>query len=184
MKITKDLKLFIKQIKNHYSKKYEQIVAYLLSNESEIEEHKSNIELLLNNERYYYDEIEAIKVDLDLQQAEEEYNAKVHAYATEDYIMEYIEEQIVLNEEQLMRVRSGNVSTKKAIIQKQNKISKIITRLEHLNKIKCKMQEIEPQEKRKVGRPKKKKTITPEQVVLDGQVGIEEVGGGNEKEAN
>lgn len=155
----KEIKGLIKCLKRHYTLKYQQVVNYLLNSEDTQEEKQNNINLLISNERYYADELEAIKLNLELQAKEEEFQAKIdNKVTTQERMLEYVKEQITLNNEELMRVSAQPETSTKGIERKQKTIAKLTTRLDNLGKCKKKVEELIKElqpEKRKVGRPKK-----------------------------
>lgn len=157
----KETKELIKCLKRHYTLKHQQVVNYLLNSEDTPEEKQNNINLLISNEKYYADELEAIKLNLELQAKEEEFKAKIdNNVTTQERMLEYVVEQITLNNEELMRVSAQPETSTKGIERKQKAIAKLTTRLDNLDKCKKKVEELIKElqpEKRKVGRPKKVK---------------------------
>ena len=155
----KETKSLIKCLKRHYTLKYQQVVNYLLNSEDTPEEKQNNINLLISNERYYADELEAIKLNLELQAKEEEFQSKIdNKVTTQERMLEYVVEQITLNNEELMRVSAQPETSTKGIERKQKTIAKLTTRLDNLALCKKKVEELIKElqpEKRKVGRPKK-----------------------------
>ena len=153
------IKQAIKQVRLHYVNKYNAIVSYLVSNEEELEEHLQEVKLLLENEKYYYDEIEAIKLQLELQEQEERFRSKVDNDITaQEYMLEYLDEQTTLIDEELLRMSSKKETKASEIKKKQRKIEKLNSRLNNLAICKEKVQELIKElapQKRKVGRPKK-----------------------------
>ena len=158
----KEVKQLIKEIRQHYVNKYNAIVSYLIANEEELQEHITDIRLLLENEKYYYDEIDAIKLNLELQEQEEIYKEKIDSKVTaQEYMLAYLEEQQTLTEEELQRVANQKETRASEIKKKQRKLDKLQARLDNLQKCKEKVQELIQElqpEKRKVGRPKKVRT--------------------------
>lgn len=159
--MTKEVKQLIKEIRQHYINKYNAVVSYLIASEDELQEHIADIRLLLANEKYYYDEIESIKLDIELQQQEERYKEQVDSKVTaQEYMLAYLEDQQTLTEEEYQRNANKKETRTKEIKKKQRTLDKLQARLDNLQKCKEKVQELiqelEPQ-KRKVGRPKKVK---------------------------
>lgn len=157
----KEIKGLIKCLKRHYLMKYQQVVNYLLNSEDTPEEKQNNINLLISNEKYYADELEAIKLNLELQAKEEEFQSKIdNKVTTQERMLEYVNEQITLNNEELMRVTAQPETSTKGIERKQKTIAKLTTRLDNLATCKKRVEELIKElqpEKRKVGRPKKVK---------------------------
>lgn len=155
----KEVKQLIKEIRQHYVNKYNAVVGYLIANEEELQEHIADVRLLLENEKYYYDEIEAIKLQIELQNQEERYKEQVDNKVTaQEYMLAYLEEQQTLTEEELQRVANQKETKASEIKKKQRKLDKLQARLDNLQKCKEKVQELIQElqpEKRKVGRPKK-----------------------------
>lgn len=155
----KEIKGLIKQLKRHYTLKYRQVLNYLLTSEESPQEKAKNIHLLIDNTTYYTEEIEQIKLSQELQAKEEMFRESIEDEAvTQGKMLDYIKEQISINEELLNREQSKAETTPKEIERKQRKISTIQAKLQSLNKFKAGVekviQDIQPQ-KRKVGRPKK-----------------------------
>ncbi|MGN1227999.1 MAG: hypothetical protein ACI4TX_05100 [Christensenellales bacterium] len=157
----KEVKQLIKEIRQHYVNKYNAVVGYLIVNEEELQEHIADIRLLLTNEKYYHDEIEAIKLNLELHEQEERYKEQVDSKVTaQEYMLAYLEEQETLTEEEYQRNANKKETRASEIKKKQKRLDKLQTRLDNLQKCKEKVQELIQElqpEKRKVGRPKKVK---------------------------
>lgn len=161
--MNKEVKVLIKQLKRHYTLKYQQALNYLQNSEDTQEEKESNIKLLIANEKYYAEEIEEIKLNLELKAKEEEYREKVDSEdIAQEKMLSYVKEQIMLIREEVTRVKMTEETSVKAIENKQRKIEKLNARLENLDKCKQKLEELVKElkgEKRKVGRPKKVKAM-------------------------
>lgn len=155
----KRVKRIVKEVRLHYTKKYNTVISYLFSSEEEFEERLKDVKLLLAYEKHYYDEIEAIKLQLELENQEEQFRAKVDNEVTaQEYMLTYLDEQTTLIEEELQRISSKKETKSSEIKKKQRKIDKLNSRLNNLAKCKAKVQELIKElapQKRKVGRPKK-----------------------------
>lgn len=154
MKVNKKL---IKDVRTHYLKKYNDIISYLIN--SMQEEKESNIQLLLDNELHFMDEIKQIKINLAIEEERQEYTSKVDSkISAQEYMLAYLKEQQLLVNEELTRTKASEAYTRKAINTKNRKIANLEERLINLAISITKVEELIKQllpEKRKVGRPKK-----------------------------
>ncbi|MBQ8749665.1 MAG: hypothetical protein IJZ29_04295 [Clostridia bacterium] len=155
----KKVKQIIKEVRNFYVGKYNNVVSYLLANEEEVDERVNDVILLITKEKHCRNEIEEIKLQLELQEQEERFRAMVDNEVTaQEYMLAYLEEQTTLLEEELQRVESKKETRAVEIRRKQKRIDKLNSRLSNLARCKEKVQELIAElapQKRKVGRPKK-----------------------------
>ena len=153
-------KMLMKQIREHFNKRYNDIINYLeYDNDKEL--HEQDVMLLLEYEPFFIDEINNIKQQLLLDKQEAEYQERVNDKVSPvEHMLEYLQEDLILNNEELNRLQNIKAKTKSQINQKDKKISRVNARIKEVEKSISKVQELISEmqpEKRKVGRPKKNK---------------------------
>lgn len=156
----------MKQIREHFNKRYNDIINYLeYDNDKEL--HEQDVMLLIEYEPFFIDEINNIKQQLLLDKQEAEYQERVNDKVSPvEHMLEYLQEDLILNKEELNRLQNIKAKTKSQINQKDKKISRVNARIKEVEKSISKVQELISEmqpEKRKVGRPKKNKDNTNEE---------------------
>ena len=163
----KSTKILLTSARKYMQKRYNDIVTYLLVAEDadELALRQEAVQYLIDNEPYFVNTILQLKkIDAE-KAAEAEYQAKTNAKKTaQEYMLEYINEQIAVNKEELSRTNHMECSTIVDIDKKEKKLEKLQKKLEELNISKNAVEQLIRQltpEKRPVGRPKKEKAKEP-----------------------
>ena len=157
---------YLKKIRIHLQHRYKDILTFI-SNEKDNIKKLEELDILIDYEPYFYDEIKEIKVKLKIKKDEDVFQTKVNQKQTaQEYMLMYIQEQILLVKEAIHRMNNTNSATSDSIQTKEKKLQKLNKRLEDLqfseSRIKSLIQDLAPV-KRKVGRPKKSEEIHEQQ---------------------
>lgn len=162
--MNKQNKKIIKHVRAFFQSRYSEIFE-LLMNENLSENTKTDIFLFLEYAPNFFETVKQIKMQLNIQEAEAEFQEKVNTSETaQEHMLLYLEEQIALFNEELSRTINKQCTSKAEIDKKERKINKLRKKLENLTlckeKINAFIEELQP-EKRPRGRPKKNKTREP-----------------------
>lgn len=147
----------IKKVRDYHLKRYQDIVNYLNEEDAVFQD----IELLIEKEPSFYEEIRQIKKANKIAEEEKKFNDSVKINTLpQELLLEVARDEKKLVGEAITRASNENANTVEEIAQKENKINKLNKRLDTLHILEDKLsnivRELQP-EKRKVGRPKKEK---------------------------
>lgn len=158
MKLDKQTKQLIRQIKKHIAERYKMLVTYVLNNaDSAIE----NVTYYIENEPHFLDIVQYLRGQEQSQARRKIFDATVHTQkSAQDYYLEYAQRELAVVREAIMQQSLQPAYASEEIAEKDKELANLNKRLHQLEVIEQRLlgavQQLQP-EKRPVGRPKKDK---------------------------